>query len=179
MSAAIESMIKSEDWAGARRLIRAELRRQPDSHWLLTRLGLTYYEQRRYAEALRYSKKALARAPNCPLVLWDYAGTLDQLGRHREALRVYARLVRRGVESLAEGECGEGLRWARGLVADALYRQGLAYAAIGQRRRARAALECHLALRGPGTRSIYPIREVRGELRALAGAVGKVGPRAA
>jgi tetratricopeptide (TPR) repeat protein len=167
MSEAIESRIAAQDWAGARRLIRAALRRDPDSHWLLTRLGLTYYEQHRYDDALRYTTEALARAPRCPLVLWDYAGTLDQLGRHREALRIYSRLIRRGVESIAYDECGEGLRWARGLVADALYRQGLAYAALGEDRRARAALERHIAMRGPGTRSIYPLRDVRRELKAL------------
>jgi tetratricopeptide (TPR) repeat protein len=179
MSEAIESRIAAEDWPGARRLIRAALRREPDSHWLLTRLGLTYYEQRRYADALRYATEALARAPHCPLVLWDYAGTLGQLGRHREALRIYSRLIRRGVESIAYDECGEGLNWARGLVADALYRQGLAYAALGQRRRACVALERHLALRRPGTRSIYPLREVRRELQALSGPTRRSLPRVA
>jgi len=169
MSDAIEARISANDWSGARRLIRAALRREPDSHWLLARLGLTYYEERRYVQALQWSERALARAPRCPLVLWEYAGALQQLGRHRDALRVYAGLRRRGVESLAHGECGEGLRWARGLVADALYRQAIGYVALGQRRRARTSLKSHLALRGPGCASIYPLRQVRHELRDLGG----------
>jgi tetratricopeptide (TPR) repeat protein len=167
MSEAIEARIKANDWSGARRLIRTALRRDPNSHWLLARLGLTYYEERRYAYALRWSEKAMARAPRCPLVLWEYAGDLQQLGRHREALRIYARLVRRGAQSVGHGPCGEGLRWARGLVADALYRQAIGYIALGQRRRARTFLEKHLAMRGTSGASIYSLRQVRRELRAL------------
>ena len=58
MSNAIEERIAANDWSGARRLIRAALRREPDSHWLLARIGLTYYEERRYAHALRRSDRA-------------------------------------------------------------------------------------------------------------------------
>ena len=52
MSKAIESRIERNDWRGARRLIRSELRRKPRSHWLLTRLALTYYERRDYRRSL-------------------------------------------------------------------------------------------------------------------------------
>ncbi len=113
MPAEIEALLAAEDWEAARSLIRTRLATEPDSHWLLTRLGLTYYEQRRYRQALRYEGQALRLAPRCPLVLWDYAGTLDMLGRTSEALRIYRRLIRRGVERLAFGECGEGRAWAR------------------------------------------------------------------
>ena len=72
-----------------------------------------YYEQRRYALALKYAEKAFAEVPSCPLVLWDYAGALQMLGRHNEALDLYARIVTRGVDRIANGECGEGRAWAR------------------------------------------------------------------
>jgi hypothetical protein len=44
-----------------------------------------------------------------PLVLWGVAGSLDMLGRTSESVRVYRRLIRRGVDSVAHGDCGEGL----------------------------------------------------------------------
>jgi tetratricopeptide (TPR) repeat protein len=66
---AIEKLIEAEDWERARGLIRAALRAELADHWLLTRLSLTYYEQRRYRTALRWSDKALALGPDCPLVL--------------------------------------------------------------------------------------------------------------
>lgn len=174
MAREIEERIASEDWVGARSLIRAELRRDPDSHWLLSRLALTYDEQRRYQVALNWARKALDRAPRCPLVLWDYAGTLDQLGHHREAVRGYSQLVRRGVNAIAYGPCGEGLRWARSLVADALFRRALAYAALGDRSRARRSLERHLEFRREGAKSIYPLREVRIDAHAIGPALRSV-----
>ena len=65
--------------------MRAKLKSSPNDHWLLTRLGLTYYEERRYKQALKYELRALAEAPNCPLALWDYAGSLEMLGRTEAA----------------------------------------------------------------------------------------------
>jgi hypothetical protein len=43
----------------------------PTDRWLWTTLGLTFYERRRYETALQCSKRAVALAPDCPLVLWD------------------------------------------------------------------------------------------------------------
>jgi tetratricopeptide (TPR) repeat protein len=167
MADSIESRLAAEDWVGARRLIRAALRRTPDSHWLHARLGLTYYEEWRYRLALRWSQKALALAPRCPLVLWEYAGDLQAIGRHREAVHIYERLLRRGVEGIAHGECGEGRRWARGLLADVLYRLGLSCLELRRPRRAQTVWMRHLAMRGRGTPSIYPARTVREALERL------------
>jgi predicted Zn-dependent protease len=54
----LNDLFDREDWSGARRLILPELKKTPDSHWLLDRLSVTYYEQRKYAEALRIIRKA-------------------------------------------------------------------------------------------------------------------------
>jgi tetratricopeptide (TPR) repeat protein len=169
----IESLIEADDWKSARSAIRAALRAEPGSHWLLSRLALTYYEEFKYEKALEYDTQALTLAPHCPLALWGYAGTLDMLGREREALGVYRRLVRRGAESIANGECGEGLGRARGLVADSLYRMAGCYISLGQSRKAVEFLEKHLARRGKGCHSIYPLREVRKELNELRPKAGK------
>ena len=161
----IENAIRRGDWKVARRLVRAALRRQPDSHWLFARLSITYYEEFDYRRALTIGQQAYALAPRCPLVLWDLAGTLDMLGRHREAMPLYRRLIRRGVESVAFDDCGEGLALARGLVADCWYRLAHCEHELGRRARAVHCYEQHLAMRGPGCRSIYPLRDVRRELR--------------
>lgn len=85
----IEAAIERGDWLKARRLIRDGLRHRPGDHWLLTRLALTYYEQRQYRRALHYDVKALNVEPYCPLAVWGYAGTLDMLERRKEALKVF------------------------------------------------------------------------------------------
>jgi tetratricopeptide (TPR) repeat protein len=68
MASKIERLLDAEEWSAARRAIRAELRSDPKNHWLLTRLGLTYYEEKDYRHALECERRALAEAPHCPLV---------------------------------------------------------------------------------------------------------------
>ena len=110
--------------------------------------------------ALKYAEKAFAEAPSCPLVLWDYAGVLQMLGRHDESLDLYARIVTRGVERIASGECSEGKAWARGLVSDAHYRASLSLKAIGNEEAGDSAFAQCIDLRGPGCRSIYRLDEL-------------------
>jgi tetratricopeptide (TPR) repeat protein len=141
-------------------MLRRRLEAEPRHHWLLTRLSSVYYEEGRYLLALKYAEKAFSEAPSCPLVLWDYAGALQMLGRHDEALDLYARIVTRGVNAIALGECGEGRAWARGLVSDSHYRASLSLKAVGNERASLSAFEQCLDLRGPGCRSIYRLTEL-------------------
>jgi tetratricopeptide (TPR) repeat protein len=129
--AEIESAIERDDWPGARKLIEAELKNQPDDHWLLTRLSLTYYEQFDFQRALELSGRALSIAPECPLVMWDNAGALEMLDRTEEAIAAYQEIINRGIESLSFDECGEGLPRGRGLHADSHYRMAHCYRDLG------------------------------------------------
>jgi tetratricopeptide (TPR) repeat protein len=166
-SEAVEALLAAEEWTRARRAIEIELRLSPDSHWLLSRLALTYYEQRDYKRALEIERAALRLAPRCPLSLWGLAGSHDMLGQSGDAAALYLRLIRRGEERLAYGTCGEGLRWARGLVADCWYRLGAIREKQGDVMGARAALRRHLSRRRGGA-SIYGAHEARFRLKALA-----------
>lgn len=157
----VEARIAKQDWLGARDLIRAEMRKAPKSHWLIARLALTYYEERKYQKALELAVDALQIAPECPLACWEYAGACSMLDKNKEAIAVYSWLVQRGVDELAFGECGEGRGWARAMVADSHFRLALCHEQLGDRRKARGALKKHLAARGPGCRSIYPIAQAR------------------
>lgn len=156
----IEQLIDAERWAEARKRILRELKSKPNDHWLLTRLSLTHYEQRDYATALKYVEKAKEIMPRCPLVLWDYAGALQMLGRHAEAIDTYNAITAKGVKRLARGDCGEGLAWARGLIADSYYRISRSLEALGDKKQAEEAFIAHLDMRGPGCRSIYPLAEL-------------------
>ncbi len=163
----VERLIAAERWREARASLRRLLADQPDDHWLLARLALTYYEQGAYRRALEIESRAARIAPSCPLVLWDLAGSHQMLGHHKVAADLYRRLLRRGVGRLASGRCGEGVRWARGLVADSWYRLGRSHEALHEPRRAKRAYRRALMLR-PGGASIYAASEIRARLRALA-----------
>ncbi len=151
----IEVLVRKGQWRAARRAIRSQLKITPDSHWLLARLALTHYELRDYRAALYDSKRALRLAPKCHLALWEYAGALQMLGRHREAIAAYRRLTRRGTKRIANSQCGEGIARARGLVADCHYRIASSLQSLGARQAALTEFAKHLDMRGPGCRSIY------------------------
>ena len=53
-------------WSAARKLLQRERRRDPTSHWVLTQLGVTHYEQRQYQTALRWFQKSWRIVPTCP-----------------------------------------------------------------------------------------------------------------
>ena len=157
----IEKAIEAEDWVGARNLIAVELRRNPKDHWLLSRLALTFYEQREYEKALYWDAKALQEAPYCPLAIWGYAGSLEMLGRRRESVALYRWLLSWGEKELAYGDCGEGIRRARSLMADCHYRIARIWEEKRQWKRAAAKYDTYLSRRKDRWGSIYPIRDVK------------------
>lgn len=148
----IEEAVESEDWTKARQLIRRELRRDPGNHWLLTRLSTSYYEEKKYQKALEISETAVALAPTCPLVLWDYACALDMYGRTEDAVRIWKRLRRAGQRRLDRNPCSEGRAWCRSLLNDCRYRLAIAFAELGQVRAAIRYMRGYLKAR---TNSIY------------------------
>jgi tetratricopeptide (TPR) repeat protein len=160
----INQLLNNENWEKARNFLFNWLEDKPESHWLLTRLATTYYEERNYIKALDYSEQALKIAPHCPLVLWDYAGTLDMLKKNEQALKIFKSLIRRGVQRMAYEECGEGIRWARSLINDCRYRIGLIYARKGNYILAKKYLKTHIMQRNRNTPSIYKLREVKKKL---------------
>jgi tetratricopeptide (TPR) repeat protein len=163
----IETLIEEERWEQAREAIRKALKKAPADHWLLTRMSTTYYEERDYESALEWSDRAFAEAPNCPLVLWDRAGTLDMLGRTREALAVYGKLLERGIQTIAEDECGEGEEWAASLLTDCVYRAARCFEDLSHPWPALVLSACYLRLRDLGCESIYPREEASAGLFSL------------
>src|SRR5438270_10079747 len=110
--ATIKQLLAAKQWKKARALLQDELLKAPTDHWVWTTLGLTYYEQRMYEKALKCSKRAVELAPDCPLVLWDYAGCLSMNGRESAALAIWTLLLDMDLEEVAYGECSEGMDWA-------------------------------------------------------------------
>ena len=162
----IDQLITSENWQLARARIKEQLKKDPESHWLLTQLGVTYYEERRYAIALRYILKSLPLQPDCPLTLWNLAGCLDALGRHHEALHIFADLVQ-VVPNPKRESCWESKAWAASLQADCLYRIGICYSNLGNDENAREFYESYLQFLDRGIKGMYSRREVAAKLKKL------------
>lgn len=154
-------------WPAAERALRSMLRLAPTDHWLLSRLSSVLYEQRRYREAVSAARSALRIMPTCPLARWDYAGALDMSGRTAEALRVWKRILRRGVDRIASDPCSEGRQWSEALCNDVRYSIGIVYARQQRRRLARHWLRAYLQNRDRGVRSIYRLADARRRLEVI------------
>jgi len=163
----INNLFKEEKYSEARTFIFGLMKNNPDDHWLLSRLSTTYYEGGNYQEALKYVEQALKIAHYCPLVLWDYAGTLDMLERNDEAIQIYKRLVRKGASRIAHGACGEGIQAARSLVNDSRYRLGLIYARKVEFLLAKKYFKDYITNRHYNYSSIYNLREVKKDLKII------------
>lgn len=157
------------DYKAIAKAIRREMRTSSrwSAHWFLTNLACCYYEQRRYRTALQYDIAALVIAPNCPMVLWNYAGSLAMLGRHSQAKTIYRNILKRGLTRLATGQCGEGRSWTASFLNDCRYRLGIVHYEAGERTVAIRWLKAHLKYRSSGVRSIYPIVDVKRKLALM------------
>lgn len=154
---AAEVLIVSGDWLAARRVLETGLLSSPNDHWMRSRLGVTYYETGDYAKALEHIELALVLAPKCPIVLWDQAGTLQQLGKHSGAVEIYHMLVKRQVGWLAKDPCMLSRALAKGLIADSQLRLCRSLEALERKKEAEAAFLEHLTMRGPGCYSLYSL----------------------
>lgn len=166
LSERVNRLFEKEKWEAARKLLLKALDSTPDDHWLLTRIGTTYYEERDYATALDYTKRAVELDPECPLVLWDLAGTLAMLKRYPEAAYSYLKLLRRGM-AIGSDECGEGAEWARALLTDTLFRLAECCRRMEKYDLARSFLVGHQQLVSLGNVSLYSQEDVQQEYEAL------------
>lgn len=89
------------------------------------------------------------------------------LERRKEALEIYRWLISWGEDELAYGQCGEGIQRARSLIADCFYRIARIHERIGLHKRALQFYNEHLSRRTRGTRSIYPLKTVKANMKAL------------
>ena len=171
----IETLIAAANWGKARKALETLLAKEPDDHWLWSRLSGVKYEQRDYEGALDAANKALAIVPDCPLAIWSKANALDMLGTTNQAKKAYLGLLRRGVEELkAPGddaeECWEGEQWTYGLTMDCLFRLAGCWAKLDKK-----DIACTLYLKfldlldrsRSGKQSIYSRQDALARLKEL------------
>lgn len=139
-----DDLLEADKWSAAHQLIRRELSTSPGDHRLWYRLGFAYHGDGKYSRALQATTKGLEAAPKCPVLLDLKAEHLGALKRTNEAIQIYRHLIRRGARSIAYGECGEGLSWAKSLVNDCCFKVACLYYDIGDRPRAKRYLRIHL-----------------------------------
>ncbi|MGH7139672.1 MAG: tetratricopeptide repeat protein, partial [Pirellulales bacterium] len=164
MIEAIERHIDKRQWSKARSLLQEEMVYHPSDHWLWLTLSMTYYEQKKYEQALKCSEWAVHLEPACPLALWHYAGSLYMSGMEASALAIWTSLLSMDIDDVAYGEHGEGMEWALQLINDVHYRVGRCYQHIGRDDFAAEAFGKYIHNREHGVGSIYELAAAKQHL---------------
>jgi Tetratricopeptide repeat len=169
----VERLMRLEKWDAARQMIQQELARLPNgdwmTHWWLARLSSTYFEQDKYSQSLDAIQQAATIAPNCPLVLWDLAGTLAMLGDTHQAIDIYKKLIARGVRGLNQTQCGEGDQWARALISDCYFWLALCHDDLQESAAAVRHFRRYLVRSADGSGGLYDEAEALAEIERIEG----------
>ena len=147
ISLLIETLYEKEQWARVQKLVKKELKNNPNDTWYLGILSSTYYEQKKYIKALAIIKKAIRLTPEEPLLMWHYAGTLYGLGKAKNAINIYKKILKKSIRQIAFIDTTEGISWAKSLINDCRYRIGLCYRDLGKREIALRWIKLHLKKR--------------------------------
>jgi tetratricopeptide (TPR) repeat protein len=164
----IDDLFQKSKWHQARRLLEKERDKNPDDHWILTQLGVTFYEEGNYQEALSWFLKSLRIVESCPLTLWNIAGTLDALGKYNDAVRIFSWLLE-SQTSPEEDPCWENSEWSNSLKADCVYRLGVCFQHQEKRQKAEHCFRQYLDLLVAGLKTSYTLEDVRNRLQDLHG----------
>jgi len=168
LSSRINDLLGREAWDEARRLLVKEQDKDPESHWVLTQLGVTFYEQRRYMDALELFVESQKIVPDCPLTLWNLAGVLDALENHDAAMRIYTWILQSNA-SVGDDPCWESKQWTEALKTDCLYRLGACFQQLGKKQNAERCYREYLGLISRGIDGSYSIDDVKRQMRGLKG----------
>ncbi|HLW64252.1 MAG TPA: tetratricopeptide repeat protein [Gemmataceae bacterium] len=166
IGASLAALFQAARWADARKLLEAELVKDPDNHWLLTQLGVTYHEEQRYQEAIELFDAARRLMPDCPLVLWNLASTLYALRKHDRAVKTYTRLLESAIEPGID-VCWDSPEWGAALKADCVYRLGQCFLNQHKKEKAEDCFRQYLNLLLSGIEGSYSLQDVSREIRGL------------
>lgn len=97
--------------------LKRKCREYPNEYWLKTVLAEHLYHEGDKS-CLKYAKEAFDIAPDDMLVVYNYAYSLYSNGIYSEAVAALNTIKVKGIEYIAYGEYGEGLRWAKRLMRD-------------------------------------------------------------
>lgn len=170
----IDTLLQSGEWMKARHLLERERRNDPENHWVLTQLGVTYYEQGQYQDALELFLESRSIVPDCPLTLWNLAGSLDSLGHHAGAVRLYTWLLQSS-KSLQDDPCWESKQWTDALKTDCVFRMGVCLQHMKKKKKAEHCYRQYLRLLSIGIEASYTIEDVKRQMQELRGTSSRSG----
>ncbi len=163
---AINELFRRAKWLESGDLLEREREAEPKNHWLITQLGVTKYEQAQYEDALKLFLASLEIVSDCPLTLWNLAGTLDALGKYTGAMSIYLWLLQAN-KSPEDDPCWENRQWTDALKTDCVYRIGVCFQHLGKKQKAEDCYRQYLDLLSIGIEGSYSIDDVKRKMQCL------------
>ncbi len=163
----IETLLEAGQWDQARKSIEQALIDDPNNHWLLTQLGVTFYEQRDYEKAVRKLLASFDILPTCPLTLWNLAGAVDAIGNSPKAIGIYTTLLR-SKHTAADDPCWESQEWTDALKTDCVYRIGVCLKRLKKWKGAEDCFRNYIDLILAGMAGTYSVESAAEHIRAIA-----------
>ena len=109
---------KSKDWKPLQKYIKRKCREFPNDYWLKTKMAEYLYLEKD-KDCLKYAREAYSMAPDDMLVVYNYACALYLNEEYEKATDCLNVIIGKGLDYIAYSEHGEGMRWAKSLMADA------------------------------------------------------------
>ncbi len=162
----INSLFQQNAWKEARKLLEIEHEKDSEDHWVVTQLGVTFYEEKKYRDALQLFRKSLEIVNDCPLTRWNLAGALDAVGDQSGAKEIYIWLLR-AKTSPEHDPCWESPEWADAIKHDAVFRLGACLQSLGEKKKAETCYRRYLDLLLAGGNGMYSAEDVTAKIRSL------------
>ena len=164
----LNELIDDEDWELATKLILEALDKFQNEYYLWSMLAQMNYNQEKYIEALKFNKRAYLIEGNDPLVLYNYASSLAMFDNSiEEAVKIFTKILNENIKEIAYGEFGEGMKWARSIYNDSLYKLGECHLAMNNKKKAKQYITKHLENRSRGIYSDFSKKGVIKKLKQL------------
>ena len=166
----IHELWKDEKWDEIITILNKEIIKYPKEYWLYTTLSEVYFIIKKYEESYYFAEKAMQIQPKDMLVVYNYGHALSKIGKHKEAIVEWDKILNKNIEDIAYGKYGEGLRWAKSMINDARFEKASSLISLGKKSESISLIREHLAHRQRGLPSYFTKNQV---LRTLSN-VGNV-----
>ena len=165
----LNSLKADADWKGMISLLKRYTSKYPQEYYFYQQLAAVYYIESigKYSLACQYAEQAYQMEPNDNLNIYTYACSLYYVDRLEESFDLFSEIASKDISTIAYGEHGEGLLYAKSLKNDSIYMMGPIRQKQQKFEEAKELFTMHLNNRKRGLYSDFTKKQVMNHLSAL------------
>jgi len=156
----LNRLFREKKWKEAKKLLKIRHAKFPDKYYLITELSQIYYCLEEFEKSLIYAEQAMQIESDDVLVIYNYGCALSGVYQENKAIEQWNKILEKDIKEIAYGNYGEGLKWAKSIVNDSLYRKALSLIELGCKNEALELINKHLKNRKRGIYSDFSRQQV-------------------